>query len=205
MAIDVLSQRTRTEPPCHIQIVVPGRVTEADTPDAFETEIDIRDLTLIRTIRVEVGAKRGTRVTIHVEREPPAMTVEVSGEDRTRVEGIISQLDDLLRRGAQRLTKRTIEGILVLSAFALPIGVAGAIQLIEGNPRTYSTTGSVVAVSAVLVAVGMAAGGIWLFPSLELLQPGTQTRVRRFRLAIVAFVASIVSSLAAGLIYDVVK
>jgi hypothetical protein len=205
LAIDVLSQRTRTEQPCHIQIVLPGRVTDADTPDALRTEIDTRDLTLIRTIRIEVGAKRGTRATIHVERQPPAMTIEVTGDDRTRVEGLISQLDELLRRGRQRLTVNNIGGLLVLSALVVVFGGGMLIQVVEGNPASLSRTATAFLVVVILVAVAMVPAGLWLFPGLELLGPGNQTRARRFRFGIVAFVISIASSLGAALIYDLVK
>jgi hypothetical protein len=59
IAIDVLAQRSRTEPPCQIEIALPQRVMNAESPDALQTEIDTRDLDLIRSIRIEVGAKRG--------------------------------------------------------------------------------------------------------------------------------------------------
>jgi len=205
LAMDVLGQRMRTEPPCHIQITLPGRVTEADTPDALETEIDSRDLTLIRTIRIQVGAKRGTRATIHVERQPPAMTAEVSGEDRTRVEGLISQLDDLLRKGRQPLRANTIQILLVLSAVALATGVGLVTRAIERYPTELSPTGSALVILSILVAIGIVLGGIWLFPGLELLEPGSPTRARRFRFAILAFVVSILSSLVAAMIYDVAR
>jgi hypothetical protein len=68
LALDILGQRSRTDPPCQIEIAFPQRVTNAESPDALQTEIDIRDLALIRSIRINVGAKRGPRATIHVER-----------------------------------------------------------------------------------------------------------------------------------------
>lgn len=205
LAIDVLSQRTRVDTPCHIQIVLPGRVTEADTPDALRTEIDTRDLTLIRTIRIEVGAKRGTRATIHVERQPPAMTVEVTGDDRTRVEGLISQLDELLHRGRQPLTANNIGGLLLLSMIVFVSGGTLALMTLEGNFENWSRIGNVLLGVMILVAVAIIPAGFWLFPSLELLAPGIHTRAKRFRFGIVAFVVSIVSGLGAALIYDLVK
>jgi hypothetical protein len=203
LAIEVLGQRTRTEVPCHIQIAVPGRVTDATTPDALETEIDSRDLTLIRSIRIEVGAKRGMRATIHVERQSPALTVEVSGEDRTRVEGLISQLDDLLGRGRQPLGEESVRALAGLALIAVIIGGAGVVRALQGPRASLSTLTAIIAVPTILVlAIGAVFGVAWLFPGLELLEPGARTRTRRFRVAIIAFAISVLASLAAAWIYQ---
>jgi hypothetical protein len=56
LAAEVLNPRTG-EPRCHIEIALPGRVIEADTPDALVTEIDTRDLTLIRISEFKLAAE----------------------------------------------------------------------------------------------------------------------------------------------------
>jgi hypothetical protein len=205
LAIEVLGQRTRTEVPCHIQIAVPGRVTDANTPDALQTEIDRRDLTLIRSIRIEVGAKRGMRATIHFERHSPVLTVEVSGEDRTRVEGLMSQLDDLLSKGRQPLGEQSIQGIAVIALFGMVIAGARTMVALQG-PRAGAGVGGALGILVILVLGFSVLFGIaWLFPALELLEPGVPTRAKRFRVASIAFALSVLSSLAAALIYEALK
>jgi hypothetical protein len=205
LAIEVLGQRTRTDVPCHIQIAVPGRVTDADTPDALQTEIDSRDLTLIRSIRIEVGAKRGMRATIHVERQSPALTVEVSGENWTRVEGLISQLDDLLRRGRQRPGQETVKSLAVLALFAVVFAGAKIVTALKGPNVGDSVVGVIGVPVILLLAFGGFFGTTWLLPGLELLAPGARTRARRFRGATIAFVFTVLGSLAATWIYEALK
>ena len=206
LALDIIGQRSRTEPPCRIEIALPQRVTNAESPDALQTEIDTRDLDLIRSLRIEVGAKRGLRATIHVERDSPALTVEVVGEDRTRVEGLTSQLDELLRKGLQRPGGTNTEGGL---AFLLGFGVAIAGIIVWralAGSRSLSaldTPAEIAALVLLLVAtIGTILGALWLTPGLELLKPGEQPRLRRFRLAVIAFAGSVATSLIAALIYE---
>jgi hypothetical protein len=205
LSIDVLAQRTRIEPPCHIEIALPGRVTDADTPDALDTEIDTRDLTLIRSIRVEVGGKRGLRAIIHIERQQPALTVEVSGEDRTRVEGLVSQLDDLLHRGKQRPGVLGVNLVMVASILAVVLLWVSRVALLERNTTMPAAVAAALVAALILAVVGISYGGSWLLPSLELLVPGAQTRLRRFRLAVIAFASSVFASVAATLIYEATK
>jgi hypothetical protein len=208
VAIDVLAQRSRNEPPCQIEIALPQRVTNADSPDALQTEIDTRDLALIRSIRIDVGSKRGLRATIHVERDSPSLTVEVVGEDRTRVEGLTSQLEELLRRGAQRpRSDETLLGVGIGVCFAtLFIGIFVW--------RTFDPTERIVIdtpieylylILILFGSVGSLLAVLWLMPGLQLLKPGEPTRLRRFRLTVMAFVGSLIASIVATVIYEVVQ
>jgi hypothetical protein len=210
LAIDVLSQGSRTEPPCQIEIAFPQRVTNAESPDALQTEIDIRDLALIRSIRINVGAKRGLRATIHVERDSPALTVEVVGENRTRVEGLTSQLEELLRRGNQRPGgKNAIGGLAILFCFSIVfIGISIWRTIDQTSGSSEITVDSPAELAALLLIVFGAFGSfyavLWLLPDLELLRPGEPTRLRRFRLAVMAFVGSLIVSIVATVIYEAV-
>jgi hypothetical protein len=206
LALDILGQRSRTDPPCQIEIAFPQRVTNAESPDALQTEIDIRDLALIRSIRINVGAKRGLRATIHIERDPPALTVEVVGEDRTRVEGLVSQLEEVLQRGRQRPgSNNAIPGIAFLSCFSI---VLLSVFLL----RAFRTTSSQIGIDTpaeyawlfltLFAAIGSIFAILWLLPPLQLLRPGEPTRLRRFRLAVMAFVGSLIVSIAATVIYE---
>jgi hypothetical protein len=209
LAVDIIGQRSRADPPCKIEIALPQRVTDADSPDALQTEIDTRDLDLIRSLRIEVGTKRGLRATIHVERDSPALTIEVVGEDRTRVEGLISQLDELLRKGWQRPGGANVEGGL---AFLLGFGVAIADYLIwRALAGSESTAGidtpaeSLAMVLLLSTTIGTIFAVLWLLPGLQLLKPGEQTRLRRFRLAVITFAGSIVTSLIASVVYTAMQ
>jgi hypothetical protein len=204
LALDVLAPRTANSR-CHIEIALPGRVTEAETPDALVTEIDTRDLTLVQSIRVAVGDRRQPKATIHVERQSPAVTVEVVGESRTRVEGLTSQLEGVFDRGRQYLSPNALAGIAL--AFSTAVVVAGVFVLraLGLMGATAFSVGGLVLLLLVFGAVGLPYGVNWLFPALELISVGSHTRARRFRLAIFAFVVSVVSSLAATLIYEVVR
>jgi hypothetical protein len=207
LAIDVLSQGSRTEPLCQIEIAFPQRVTNAESPDALQTEIDIRDLALIRSIRINVGAKRGLRATIHVERYPPVLTVEVVGEDRTRVEGLISQLEDVLRRGRQRpRSSDAIFGLVLLvsvSIVFLGVFLWGAFHP-TGSQGIETPAEGVWFLLTLFVALGSSLAIFWLLPGLQLLRPGEPTRLRRFRLAVMAFVGSLIVSIVATVIYEAV-
>jgi hypothetical protein len=208
LALEIIGQRTRTEPPCEIEIALPQRVTTADNPDALQTQIDTRDLDLIRSIRINVGSKRGLRATIHVEREAPALTIEVVGEDRTLVEGLTSQLEELLRKGKQRIGNDSIQGgifilVLVLTTLA-GVSILGAIdrngqQIDVDTPAEY-----VILLLTVVGGIGSVYAVSWLLPDLQLLRPGERTRLRRFRLAVMAFVGSLIVSIMATVIYEAV-
>lgn len=206
LALDFLAPRT-AESRCRVEIALPGRVTEAETPDALVTDIDTRDLTLVQSIRVVVGDRRQPKVTIHVERQSPAVTVEVVGENRTRVEGLTSQLEGVFNRGRQHLSPNALAGIALILVIAMVAGGVIALRLL-GMMDATGEASPVAGVALLLLVpggVGVFYGVNWLFPALELISVGSHTRARRFRLAIVAFVASVLASLAATIIYEVTQ
>jgi hypothetical protein len=210
LAAEVLNPRTG-EPRCHIEIALPGRVIEADTPDALVTEIDTRDLTLIRNIRIQIGSRRSPRASIHIERQSPAVTVEVVGEDRTRVEGLTSQMADLFSKGWQRPGPNALVGIGMAAAAGLffvgvwTLNTLGLQHRTESGERQLASAGILIVLLIVLGAIGVFVVGNWLFPGLELLEAGSNTRARRFRLAIVTFLGGILSSLAATVVYELIR
>jgi hypothetical protein len=208
LAIDTVGQRSRTEPPCQIEIAFPQRVTNAESPDALETEIDTRDLALIQSIRILVGAKRGLRATIHLERNSPALTVEVVGEDRTRVEGLTSQLEELLRRGKQRPASNNSVGGLGLF-LCLSIAIFGVIAWSALEPRDAEGIQTPAEAVALFLTLAGALSSffvvLWLLPALQLLKPGEQSRWRRFRVAVIAFVGSLITSVIASVLYEAVR
>jgi hypothetical protein len=204
LAIDVIGQRSRTDTPCKIEIALPQRVTNADSPDALQAEIDTRDLDLIRSLRIEVGSRRGLRATIHLERVSPALTVEVVGDDRTRVEGLTSQLEELLRKGRQSPGGNDIEkGIAVLVCFGVAIGGVYVWRALAntGSRIEIDTPAEYVSLLTLLATAFGALGAVfWLMPGLQLLRPGEQTRLRRFRGAVVAVAVSLITSLVATVV-----
>jgi hypothetical protein len=209
LALDIIGQRTRTDPLCKIEIALPQRVTNADSPDALQTEIDTRDLDLIRSLRIEVGAKRGLRATIHVERASAVLTVEVTGEDRTRVEGLTSQLEELLRKGMQRPAgTNTPTAIGLILAFGVFIACFNIWRALAGSEsmREIDTPIDFVGVVLLLSAtLGTVPAVLWLLPELQLLKPGDQPRLRRFRFAAVTFIGGVVTSIIATVIYEAAR
>jgi hypothetical protein len=210
LAAEVLNPRTG-EPRCHIEIALPGRVIEADTPDALVSEIDTRDLSLIRNIRIQIGSRRSPRASIHIERQSPAVTVEVVGEDRTRVEGLASQLAELFTKGRQRPGPNALVGIgLAVAAALVFVGVWIVNTLgLQDDPgvveRRVTPVGFLMLLLTALGTFAVFLVGNWLFPGLELLEVGSNTRARRFRLAIVALLGGILSSLAATVVYELIR
>jgi hypothetical protein len=209
LAIEIIGQTSHTDTPCEIEIAYPQRVTNADSPDALQTEIDTRDLELIRSIRIAVGTRLGFRATIHVERKAPALTVEVIGEDRTRVEGLISQLKDLLGRGRQWPTGASTDGGIALVLMFSIVIITGltwdAVTKSEGKTEVDSPIEYAVLIFVVLLAISVFLVVPWILPDLQLLKPGERTRLRRFRLAAIGFVGSVGASLLASVIYTAVQ
>jgi hypothetical protein len=112
-----------------------------------------------------------------------------------------------LQRGRQRLGDKTVGGFAVLLGLSILFGSVFVW-------KAFDRGGSEIDIDAPLEYVGLALilfGTIgsflavpWLLPGLQLLSPGEPTRLRRFRLAVMAFVSSLIVSIVATVIYEAV-
>jgi H+/Cl- antiporter ClcA len=127
------------------------------------------------------------------------------------VEGLASQLADLFDRGYQRPGPGTLIGIGIAAAVAwVSVGV-WIVNKLDLRHRTASGEaelepgGIAMVLGIVLGGIGVFVVGNWLFPGLELLEAGQNTRARRFRFATVTFLVGILSSLAATVVYELIR
>jgi hypothetical protein len=203
LSLDTVAKASSSEPPCEIEVTWQNRSRTLTGPEGLNRRVSTRDLNGIKSVRIDVGEDQGTFVSIRAESKTPAMSLEVKGDDDTVVDGLFSQLDDVLSRG-RRFGAR--EGLLILIAFSAAALVVGALFLLEevyDFPRDRQGDADFPG-WAFLVTLGPAAALVfalvWLVPELEILAPGQVTRFRRFRLWIVGFATAVIAGVVASLI-----
>jgi hypothetical protein len=118
---------------------------------------------------------------------------------------------DLFRKGQQRPGPNSLVGIGMAVAVAWffvgvwTLNTLGLRYPTENGEAQLTPSGTLMVIFIVLGAIAVFVVGSWLFPGLELLEAGSNTRARRFRLAIVAFLGGILSSLAATVVYELIR
>lgn len=137
-------------------------------------------------------------------------TLEVTGEDRTRVEGLLARLGHSLSHAATN--SPGIDRFLLLTPIGLsfslvPIGaerLAWSLGFASQNGRWEVAEVVFMILGGLLFAVPFVAAW-WLFPPVEIFDDGGAGRARRFRAAIIASVGAIVLGVAASIVYDSVR
>jgi hypothetical protein len=203
-----LAKLAGSPPPVRVVVSLPGRVAEtASLDEAFGGLLDTRDLPLIQSLKIDIGEAQTRLVVIHCETLSPAVTLEAVADDRTEVEGLMGRLEPYLDRGRQRLGEGavyiTLGGAVAASAVAITL-IGANLGLIQesGTPGGSDVRVSpALIVAAVVVPVLVYFVGRRLLPALQLLGPGGQPIVARFRTAVVLFVLSVVGSVVASWLY----
>jgi hypothetical protein len=205
-AVDGLRQWLEAEPRCFVSVGLPALTMDFYTIEDLQTVSN--DVRKVKTIHVWLNAGgRGPSVSITIDEDSPAVSLEVKGDDRVRVEGLRTRLGDLLNNGRRRprwLLQREllmVSGTLVVPILwtALLIGIQNLASFLRwplpvqgNNLRVEPLLGSGV------VAVALFVGLCWLFPDLELLLPGERTRYQRLRGAVYGVLLGVVSIIVAA-------
>jgi hypothetical protein len=200
--------RKRAARSCRGSLAATGRGSY--NPSDFSALVDSRDLALIESLKIEIGALTGPRVSIHAERKSaPALALEVSGDDKVQVNGLYDEVRSKLDRGKQLLGNSAVG--LVIAFAGTGAGLAGLfisrrIGWLVDNPA--NPTASVGAPDSSLAPAGLLliAGlvtivlviGLQALPSLEILPEGRGSALERWRTriggAIVAIVLGVLAS-----------
>jgi hypothetical protein len=192
------------EPLVHVLISLRERTIESDDLEVLQSALTSADLPTLRSIRLDIGElDKGMRVSARVEPEVGA-ALDVSGADRTTVEGVYSVLRPVLARGKQWRFPFSYSVLPLLIAFVVMGGLAIsdvlAPDLPAGQIRPTSRFALALLIplfaSAFLLPPAMA----WLMPQVEFLAAGDRPRVTRLRGRIFAAVATVVLGVIAFLV-----
>lgn len=137
-------------------------------------------------------------------------SIEVRGEDRTQVSGLLQRLTQAVtRRGA---TRPNVDRSWFVPAAVLllsPLALAGTslARLLGLASRNHAwEAGEIVGISVgCLLAIGLGAAGWWLFPPVELLDEGDAGRFRRFRVAVFGAIGALVLGVIASAVYAAIS
>jgi hypothetical protein len=205
-----LKEWTGHEPPVRVVAALPRRVEEADNLSDFNALVDSRDLALIESLKIEIGALTGPRVSIHAElRSAPAMALEVSGDDKVQVNGLYDEVRSKLDRGKQILDRTIAAFVTAIAATAA--GFAGLFisrrigWLVDTPVNPTASVGapdSILAPAGLLLVAGLIvialAIGLQALPSLEILPEGRGSALERWRTRIGGAIAAVVLGVVAS-------
>jgi hypothetical protein len=167
-----------------ISVQMPGMEEEYATPAEFSegaTALDLGAVTSISVRAIYVGPSRGN-INITFTRLSSAVRVYVSGNDQRWVNGTFVELDELLEPGS-----RWTPSALGYLFFALPLSGVALVWLLPLDRSAWRLAGFVVDLA--LLGLALLAGAGWagllepLFPTLDLVPTGGQTRSQRFALS----------------------
>jgi hypothetical protein len=159
-----------------------GLLSSGIALDEFE-QLPDTDLPRIRRIEIVIGEHYrapGVRIVVRAG-DPEALQLQVEADDRSHAEGLASRLTSVLDSGRSRP-----QWLGLIPRFALTlVFVAVGIGWIIGTTTNYVTGVITPHRYAVDVAVSVASECVaflifFLFPPLQLLQPGQRTRVWRY-------------------------
>jgi len=209
-AVAELRQWTGEDPEVSIRVVERGGLTVTlAQPSELPGALDVRDLSRVETMSIEVGRYRPkAEIRLVGGWLGEGMRLSVVGEDKTRVEGLAKQLSDVL-------TPRHAVGVPGLHGLGIMFALAGAsvgaafagrfmasyvLEVDSYATRLLIVLGFVVLVTAVVVLA------VWTGPPVEILEPGKQSRYVRWRGRILTLAGTIVlgvpTSIVATMLYS---
>ena len=206
----LLSRWVGSDQPTRIVAALPGQLIAVADWDEFAAFIDSRDLKRLQSLKIEVGDLLGPRITMNFTAVSSALLLEVSGGDRAQVAGVFNEIIPILDRGEQ-LGLLGSSVAFTASVVALPV-LTVAVVVATGRLQFYAATvpesGRPESAATVLFAfllVLEAFVGIWvgrrLLPTLEVLPPGRNPAIVRFRGPVIAGIATVALSLVASVLY----
>lgn len=137
-------------------------------------------------------------------------TLEVTGSERTRVEGLLARLSHALGHaatkspGVPRVALLTPLGLAVTAGLIGGPAIARGLGLASLNGKWEVAEIVGMFVVGVLVAA-LTVGLWWLYPPIEMLDEGGAGRARRFRKWIIAIIGSLVLAVVSKLLYDALR
>lgn len=202
---------------CSISVVLPQITMRFDSIDDFHRVSEF-DFVQARSIRAALSSQATVLGNPSVEivaasDYPQAVSLEVEGDDRDRVDGLRATISDILDRGRKKPPwlnsngRFTLGLILGATSFVvLAIALRDLASTLRWLPK--GNEGLVVwplIVLAGIIGVGIGRGFYWLLPDLELLPEGGRTRYQRFRAAVFLVVLSVVGAIIAAPIIDAIS
>lgn len=165
------------------------------------TPHELRD---IEVLSIAVGEYRGPRVQITASKRR-GLLVEIQGDDRTRVEGLRSELEQRLRHGKQFWAILDPLWLAMLVAVLWLLGFIFLSTALDPDPPAVRTANQSNAHDAIVVVavVGAALSFIVarrLMPDLELLREGQRPVVVRWWRWVAGFALAVSSSVLATLL-----
>lgn len=188
-----------------VRVVLKDFTLRGETIETLR-EVRLPDLRRIRSIDIDIGRRLSVepRIAIDISHESPAMTLEVSGQDRTRVEGLHAQLKSRLEEGARRpgWWARWLVSLLYWTVPLLALGLEALVRVagLASVNGKWDPAELVALFGGGSLYLAFLIGLWWLTPDLQLLAPGERTRGRRFRAVVWFFVVGVLASLVASIV-----
>ena len=229
LAESVLSQWTDIQTVVTTAITDSGEVTETATGTSLIEELHPKALARVRSVFITLKPDRDgwweRRINARAEGKDPGpdspppdakVTIKlgqygtelvVEGEDRTAVEGLTRRLTDVLGRAATNHPGIEPNWFVVLLG---PAGLAGALLALfctrwlglTSRDRRWEIAELFALIGGAFIGVGIV-GLLWmLFPRLEMLGDGEQSRARRFRSAVAAASVALIVGVVGSFLYD---
>ena len=198
----VIERWSKTLPDSQVEIVFRGdRSIQGNLDDL--ASVDPRDLADIREISIRID--RGDElpvpgVSIRARHDSPAISVQIRGDDPELLAGARAELMDILDRGKPRVGwwETPLGGVVGFLLFVA--GVLGGTYFTEAvNLAAWLEV--LIVIGFICFAIGVGVGLWWVFPHLQLLEPGGRTRFQRFKIGVYAFVLAVATSLVASIIW----
>jgi hypothetical protein len=215
LASTVLEEWSGKPSAVRFRISYANQLTEtSDDPTALD-QLHRTDLRRIEDLWIDVEPDRPFRsapsVSFRISNGILAgIRVEVSGPDRTNVEGLTARLVEVLNRAASGPTNFST-GFGPLAAFILgvAIGLAIGVAVVVGfnlapNNNRYEWQEIVVPAGAAMAMGTLFLAFNWALPSIELLDTGERSRFQRFRALLFSGLVAIIAGLIATAIWAAV-
>jgi hypothetical protein len=199
-----------TESTSSVDALTARHPTELADLESIAITVKTDTLAWIKEHRGE-GGKRVAEVPVgpvRIRVSNLGTTLAVSGDDRTRVEGLSRQLVDVLGRAATNWPGFPRDAFFGVGAVLFTLGILLALlvgrwlDLIGRSPDRLALDETIVLIIGAVVGGLIGFAGWWLFPEVEILDEGGVGRARRFRTGIIALVGALIVAIVGSFIYD---
>ncbi|MEK6327292.1 MAG: hypothetical protein AABM66_07180 [Actinomycetota bacterium] len=189
------------DPTIAVTVKTTGQTIKPDSLDDLQKVFD-RNLPEIGEIDLKIGDYRSpAEVTINLASSYAAVAHKVTGEDEDEVRGLSAHLAEILTANQRVPPWYSRNGFAFVAGCITVFGGAGVFALLDKDPGE----GSDVPLPFYVAwgATGVLVALLWLLsPNLELLGPGNDARLRRFRTAAVGVVVALIVGVVATILAD---